>query len=142
LLGEAVYRGPVILSWADVIEEGRNPEEGHNVVYHEFAHQLDMLNGLVDGTPPLDTPEQYQRWREVMTAEYQALIRASEHGRATLLDKYGTTNEAEFFAVATECFFDRPVQLARRHAQLYEVLRDYYHQDPAARMAGHHPEGR
>ncbi len=135
-LGEAHYRGPVVLSWDDVLEEGRDPGLGQNVVYHEFAHQLDMLNGLIDGTPPLEAPEQYQRWREVMTAEYQQLIDASAHGRATLLDQYGTTNEAEFFAVATECFFDKPLPLARRHPRLYEVLRDYYHQDPA-RRCGH-----
>jgi Mlc titration factor MtfA (ptsG expression regulator) len=135
-LGESHYRGPVVLSWADVLEEGRDPGQGQNVVYHEFAHQLDMLNGLVDGTPPLETPEQYQRWREVMTAEYRRLLAASAQGRATLLDQYGATDEAEFFAVATECFFDRPVALARRHPRLYEVLRDYYHQDPAKRC-GH-----
>jgi Mlc titration factor MtfA (ptsG expression regulator) len=140
--GEAHYRGPVILSWADVLQEGRHPERGANVVYHEFAHQLDMLNGLVDGTPPLETPEQYQRWREVMTAEYRKLIEASVHGRATLLDQYGTTNEAEFFAVATECFFDRPVALAHRHPRLYELLRDYYHQDPAERERKHRARGR
>jgi Mlc titration factor MtfA (ptsG expression regulator) len=132
-LGEAWYRGPVILAWSDVLEEGRHPHEGHNVVYHEFAHQLDMLDGVIDGTPPLETPELYRRWREVMTAEYEQLRLASEHGRATLLDQYGTTNEGEFFAVATECFFDRPLALERRHPQLYALLRDYYHQDPAAR---------
>jgi Mlc titration factor MtfA (ptsG expression regulator) len=138
-LGEAHYRGPVVLSWDDVLEEGRNPSQGQNVVYHEFAHQLDMLNGVVDGTPLLETPEQYRRWREVMTEEYHKLIEASVYGRATLLDQYGTTNEAEFFAVATECFFDRPSQLARRHPRLYEILRDYYHQDPAARVRCKHP---
>jgi Mlc titration factor MtfA (ptsG expression regulator) len=141
-LGEAHYRGPVILSWADVLEEGRHPERGANVVYHEFAHQLDMLNGLIDGTPPLETPEQYRRWREVMSAAYRQLVEASAQGRATLLDQYGTTNEGEFFAVATECFFDRPVDLARRHPRLYEVLRDYYHQDPAARCGHRHDGGR
>jgi Mlc titration factor MtfA (ptsG expression regulator) len=135
-LGEAHYRGPVILSWDDVLAEGRDPTLGQNVVYHEFAHQLDMLDGVIDGTPPLETPEQYRRWREVMTEEYQKLIEASLSGRATLLDQYGTTNEGEFFAVATECFFDRPRQLAQRHPRLYEILRDYYHQDPAARA--HH----
>lgn len=133
LLGEAHYRGPVILSWSDVLEEGRHPTDGHNLVYHEFAHQLDMLDGSINGTPPLGSPAQYQRWKEVMTAEYHRLIQASEQGRATLLDQYGTTDEAEFFAVATECFFDCPQQMARRHPALYELLRDYYHQDPAAR---------
>ncbi|MFN4259861.1 MAG: zinc-dependent peptidase [Gemmataceae bacterium] len=137
-LGESWYRGPVILSWADVLADGQHPGGGRNLVFHEFAHQLDMLDGLIDGTPPLETPEQYDRWRQVMTSEYQKLIEASLHGRATLLDQYGTTNEGEFFAVATECFFDKPVQMQRRHPQLYDILRDYYHQDPAARVAARH----
>lgn len=134
-LGEAWYRGPVILSWSDIRHEGRHPHRGHNVVFHEFAHQLDMLDGVVNGTPPLRDADQARRWREVMTAEYQQLIRASEEGRATLLDQYGTTNEGEFFAVCTECFFDRPVDMAQRHPRLYDLLRDYYRQDPAARCA-------
>src|SRR5262249_28120074 len=100
-----------------------------------FAHQLDMLDGVINGTPPLKTREQDQRWKEIMTAEYHSLIRASEHGRATLLDHYGATNEAEFFAVATECFFDRPVPMQQRHPQLYQLLREYFNQDPAARCA-------
>jgi Mlc titration factor MtfA (ptsG expression regulator) len=135
-LGEAHYRGAVILSWADTLAEGRHPGHGHNLVYHEFAHQLDMLDGVVDGTPPLETPEQARRWKEVMAREYQALIEASEQGRATLLDQYGTTNEAEFFAVATECFFEKPAAMRRRHPQMYDLLREYYHQDPAERVKG------
>lgn len=135
-LGETLYRGPVILSWADVLTDGQHPDRGHNLVYHEFSHQLDMLDGVVDGTPPLGSREEYQRWQEVMTAEYRALIEASVEGRATLLDQYGTTNEAEFFAVATECFFDKPEAMRRRHPKLYELLRDYYKQDPAKRCAG------
>lgn len=132
-LGEAHYRGPVILSWAEVLENGRHPRAGKNLVYHEFAHQLDMLDGVINGTPPLGSRDEYSRWQKVMTAEYQQLIEASAHGRATLLDQYGTTNEAEFFAVATECFFDRPVELRQRHPKLYELLRDYFKQDPATR---------
>jgi Mlc titration factor MtfA (ptsG expression regulator) len=132
-LGEAHYRGPVILSWAEVLTDGRNPNRGKNLVFHEFAHQLDMLDGVIDGTPPLRDRAQYRKWQQVMTAEYQRLIDDSERGRATLLDEYGTTDEAEFFAVATECFFDLPVQMKRRHPQLYELLRDYYRQDPAQR---------
>ncbi len=136
-LGESHYRGPVILSWEDVLEDGRYPQGGKNLVFHEFAHQLDMLDGVVNGAPPLQGREAVKRWQEVMTAEYERLVRESQHGRATLLDQYGTTNEGEFFAVATECFFDRPVQMAHRHPQLYELLRDYYRQDPAARCARH-----
>jgi Mlc titration factor MtfA (ptsG expression regulator) len=131
-LGEAT-RGVVVLSWAEVREEtlGR----GHNVVFHEFAHQLDMLDGVVDGTPPLGSRGAYARWRNVMTAEYRRLCSDTEHGRATLLDKYGTRNEAEFFAVATECFFERATQMRHRHPELYNLLRDYYRQDPADRIA-------
>jgi Mlc titration factor MtfA (ptsG expression regulator) len=135
LLGQAHYRGPVILSWDEVLHDGRHPSRGRNLVFHEFAHQLDMLDGVINGTPPLKTPEQARRWHDVMTAEYQRLIRESEQGVATLLDDYGTTDEAEFFAVATECFFDKPVALARRHPQLYQLLREYYGQDPAQRCA-------
>jgi Mlc titration factor MtfA (ptsG expression regulator) len=118
-----------------VLQDGRHPRRGRNLVFHEFAHQLDMLDGVINGTPPLKDKEQAQRWHKVMTAEYQRLIEASQEGRATLLDEYGTTNEAEFFAVATECFFDKPGPLSHRHPQLYALLAEYYHQDPAARCA-------
>lgn len=131
-LGEAHFRGPVVLSWSDALAGGQTHHDGRNLVYHEFAHQLDMLDGAADGTPPM-SDGQLARWRDVMTMEYHRLIRDSEHHKATLLDDYGTTNEAEFFAVATECFFERPVQMQRRHPQLYEVLRDFYRQDPARR---------
>jgi Mlc titration factor MtfA (ptsG expression regulator) len=134
-LGEAHYRGPVVLSWADVVYDSRHPSHGKNLVFHEFAHQLDMLDGVINGTPPLRTGEQTERWKDVMTQEYEALKRASAQGRATLLDDYGATNEGEFFAVATECFFDRPVEMARVHPRLYELLRDYFRQDPARRCA-------
>jgi Mlc titration factor MtfA (ptsG expression regulator) len=138
-LGEAHYRGPVILSWAEVLKDGRHPRRGRNLVFHEFAHQLDMLDGVIDGTPPLKDEEQARRWHKVMTAEYERLIEESAEGRATLLDEYGTKNEAEFFAVATECFFDKPVPLHHRHPQLYALLSEYYHQDPAARCAAGEP---
>ena len=133
-LGQANYRGPVILSWADVLAGGRGTDAGQNLVFHEFAHQLDALNGMLDGTPALDGPEQYRRWRHIMTREFQRLRRDVDQGYPTLLDPYGTTKEAEFFAVATECFFERPVELAARHPALYELLRDYYRQDTARRV--------
>jgi Mlc titration factor MtfA (ptsG expression regulator) len=134
-LGEAHYRGPVILSWEDVLKNGRQPARGHNLVIHEFAHQIDFLDGIVDGTPPLKDATQAKRWHDVMTEEYQRLIRESEIGKATLLDQYGTTNEAEFFAIATECFFNQPTALAQSHPRLYDLLREYFQQDPAARCA-------
>jgi Mlc titration factor MtfA (ptsG expression regulator) len=132
-IGEAVYRGPVILSWEHVIEESRQPRSGKNVVIHEFAHQLDMLNGQIDGTPPLGTPEQSERWARIMQEEFDRLVDSSDEGRATLLDQYGATDEGEFFAVASEFFFTRPLALRRRHRHLYKLLREYYRQDPARR---------
>ena len=132
-LGEAWYRGPVILSWDEARADGRLRHRGHNLVFHEFAHQLDMLDGVINGTPPLKNAEESRRWHEVMTAEFERLVRRTEQDRAALLDSYGATDEGEFFAVATECFFERPVELSERRPQLYELLRDYYRQDPAKR---------
>jgi Mlc titration factor MtfA (ptsG expression regulator) len=134
-LGEAWYRGPVVLAWDSVLGGGKNAFDGQNVVLHEFAHQLDFLDGYSDGTPPLSSREEYRRWHEVMTAEYERLVRESEQGRARVLDAYGATNPAEFFAVATEAFFEKAVSLKRRHPALYEVLQGYYRQDTAARAA-------
>jgi Mlc titration factor MtfA (ptsG expression regulator) len=133
-VGEAWYRGPVVLSWDSVRPDGPDHHAGHNVVLHEFAHQLDFLDGLADGTPPLKSPAQSRKWHEVMTAEFRRLVRDSARGRAHLLDEYGASSPVEFFAVATECFFERPVPLERRHRELYEVLRNYYGQDPAERV--------
>lgn len=135
-LGEAWHRGPVVLSWPDVLHGGRNPGSGHNLVFHEFAHQLDMLNGRhVDGTPPLDSAELAARWQSVVSREYRRLQHDCRHGGGNLLDCYGATNPGEFFAVATETFFQQPVRMRRRSPELYEVLRDCYRQDPAERTA-------
>ena len=133
-LGEAWQRGPVILSLANVLEDGRNPGRGHNLVWHELAHQLDMLDRTCDGTPPLPNRQAYRRWRQVMTDEYERLATHASRGRPTLLDEYGATDPAEFFAVATECFFDRPKELRERHGRLYDVLAQFYRQDPAERV--------
>jgi Mlc titration factor MtfA (ptsG expression regulator) len=134
-LGEAWYRGPVILSWAEVRRDSRRPGAGRNLVWHEFAHQIDMLDRSTNGTPPLSDRNERKRWHDVMTAEYERLITDAEQGRATLLDTYGANSEAEFFAVATECFFDCPIELRAQHPHLYDLLRGYYRQDPAARLA-------
>jgi len=134
VLGEAQLRGPVILVWDAVRRTGRHPESGHNVVYHEFAHKLDMLDGRADGTPLLHGRAEYQRWIRVFSREYLALRERAAQGKHSLLDDYGATNEAEFFAVATEQFFNQPVALRGRHAELYEVLQAFYRQDPAARV--------
>lgn len=133
ILGQAFARGPVILVWDAVLHGARHPEQGHNVVYHEFAHQLDMLDGAADGTPPLAGSEQLAQWVEVCSREFQRLRRLEETGQRTFLDSYAAHNEAEFFAVATEEFFDRPLALLIHSPDLYRVLGDYYRQDPAAR---------
>ena len=111
----------------------RDPHDGHNVVFHEFAHHLDGIDGDVDGTPPLESRQQYRTWDRVLVHEYRWLVREAGAGAATLLDHYGATNEAEFFAVATECFFECGPQLRERHPELYEILRGFYRQDTAAR---------
>ena len=136
-LGESWYRGPVILSWAEIEDDTRNPGCGNNLIWHEFAHQIDMLDRSTNGTPPLESRAARQQWHDVMTAEFQQLRRDAHNGRATLLDTYGAESEAEFFAVATECFFDVPVELRQEHPRLYEILANYYRQDPAARIAAH-----
>lgn len=134
-LGEAWYRGPVILAWGDVLKEARGERPGRNVTLHEFAHQLDMLNGRdTDGTPPLETADQDRRWLEVLERRYRELVEACERGRATTLDCYGATNTAEFFAVATEQFFERPEVMRRHLEDLYGLFREFYRQDPAGRV--------
>jgi Mlc titration factor MtfA (ptsG expression regulator) len=138
ILGEAQHLGPVILVWDAVRRTGRHPEGGHNVVYHEFAHKLDMLDGRADGTPPLHGRSEYAHWAEVCSREYLSLREQARRRAHGLLDAYGATNEAEFFAVATEIFFDRPVELQHHHPELYRVLQAFYRQDPAARMTARH----
>jgi Mlc titration factor MtfA (ptsG expression regulator) len=134
IIGQAFTHGPVILVWDAVLRGARHPELGHNVVYHEFAHKLDMLDGTADGTPPLRDSAELADWVAVCSAEFLRLRSLAEHGHTTFLDAYGTTNEAEFFAVATEEFFDRPVALLGHSPELFRVLKDYYRQDPAGRV--------
>ncbi|MFK7738766.1 MAG: zinc-dependent peptidase [Planctomycetota bacterium] len=136
-LGEAWRRGPVVLSWDAAKGGALDPKDGHNLVLHEFAHKLDMLDGRADGTPPLGTHEQWQQWIQTMTREFDRLKKAaSETRRPAVLDTYGATNPAEFFAVATECFFEKARKLREKHPELYECLRDYYCQDPASGKLG------
>ena len=127
IAGEAWHRGPVVLSWSNA--RARH-QPGGNLVFHEFAHHLDDLDGDMDGVPPLE-PADERRWQVVIEREYRRLARDSAAGRVTLLDKYGASNHAEFFAVATEHFFETPIALADRHPKLYDVLRGFFQQDPA-----------
>lgn len=129
--GEAWYRGPVIVSWEDALAGGRQEDPGRNLVLHEFAHQLDMLGGReLNGTPPLPSRDLAARWAEVMERQFRQLRHDCRSRSRPLLDCYGATNRAEFFAVATETFFERPVALAARHPELFDLLREYYRQDP------------
>jgi len=112
---------------------GRNPESGHNVVYHEFAHKLDMLDGAADGTPPLHDRAEYRDWVQTCSREYLRLKHDAEQGRKSFLNAYGATSEAEFFAVATEQFFDQPLLMINNAPDLYRVLKAYYRQDPVLR---------
>ncbi len=132
--GTAEYRGPVILSWADVRRDARHAGRGRNLVWHEFAHQIDMLDRSTNGTPPLDDPAERQRWHDVMTPEFEQLRADLEEGRPTWLGPHAAENEAEFFAFVSEAFFDSPIELEGEHPALYALLRDYYRQDPAERL--------
>ncbi len=136
LLGEAWLTGPIILSWADARDGALNQTDGHNVVYHEFAHKLDMRDGSADGVPRLEEDAQYETWANVMSAEYADLVKRAEHGDKSLLDSYGSVSSAEFFAVATECFFEKAVRMRETHPDLYKVLSGFYRQDPADRAQG------
>jgi Mlc titration factor MtfA (ptsG expression regulator) len=134
MYGEAWYRGPVLLAWDEVRQGALDPKDGSNLVLHEFAHRLDMLDGYVDGTPPLGLRERYADWARVMTEEFEALVESARRGRRSVLDPYGATNEAEFFAVAVEAFFEKPRQMQGKHAELYDLLRAYFRQDPLERL--------
>ena len=132
-LGEAWHRGPVILAWDSAFAGGRNPRDGRNLVYHEFAHKLDLLDGYADGAPPLGGGAQHEAWRRITSREYEELVRRAERRRKSFLNPYGATNPAEFFAVATEHFFEQPRKMIRKHRALYRELQSFYRQHPAAR---------
>lgn len=128
LAGQAHHKGPVVLSWAAARSGAIAPQRGMNVVYHEFAHRLDMLDGITDGTPPLGSEEAARQWRDVCTAAFDRV----REGDSILRD-YAGTNPAEFFAVSTELFFNRPIDLRAHESALYRELQGFYGQDPAAR---------
>lgn len=131
LLGQSWSNGKVILSWADVLHGNRQFDDGSNVTLHEFAHQLDQETGSSNGAPFLGNKARYNRWARVLTTEFEALQRAAFQGDSTLLNHYGATEPAEFFAVVTEVFFERPRDLAAQHPALFAELQAYYHVDPS-----------
>ena len=132
LAGEAMHGGPVMLSWHDVAEAGASADWGYNVVIHEFAHVIDMRDGIADGMPPLADAGLRARWRDVLESHYRRFCRRVDVGRATALDPYGAQSIDEFFAVAVESFFVAPAAMRAEHPSLYELLRDFFRQDPLA----------
>jgi len=130
--GEAWGRGPVILSWADIDPNGREHPVGHNVVLHEFAHKLDMLNGPADGLPPLHPDMRLSQWSDDFSRVYANLQRQVASHHHTVIDPYASVSPAEFFAVVSETFFEAPALLQHHYPALYEELRHFYRQDPLA----------
>jgi Mlc titration factor MtfA (ptsG expression regulator) len=127
--------GSLVLAWDEVKHGAADPADGKNLVVHEFAHQLDFEDASSDGAPALATRAEYLTWARVMRREFDALREAEETGTESVLDTYGATNPAEFFAVATEAFFERPRALRAKNRQLYDQLATFFRQDPIAYSA-------
>jgi Mlc titration factor MtfA (ptsG expression regulator) len=125
-LGESWGQGYVVLAWDAVLHGASDLRDGHNVVLHEFAHQLDQEDGVSDGVPLFDGPLQYGQWARILERDFEELVKQSDLGRRTVLDAYGATNKAEFFAVATETFFEKPDALKKGYPELYELLEEFY----------------
>jgi Mlc titration factor MtfA (ptsG expression regulator) len=134
-LGESWRRDVVVLAWDSVLFGAADIHDGHNVVLHEFAHQLDQEDGTGDGAPVLPRRSMYVAWARVLGREFDQLVHDAERNHRSLIDRYGATNPAEFFAVATETFFEKPRQLRAKHQDLYQQLQLFYRQDPAALAA-------
>jgi MtfA peptidase len=131
-LGESWTQGLVVLAW-DHVKSGAAHEGGQNVALHEFAHQLDSEDGAMNGAPDLKVRARYASWARVLGEELAELTQRLHAGRSSDIDAYGATNPAEFFAVVTEMFFERPRAMKERHPDLYAELQGFYKQDPAAR---------
>jgi MtfA peptidase len=123
--------GSMVLAWDAVTAGAADASDGRNVVFHEFAHQLDYEDYTTDGVPLLRSRQEEQSWSSVMRVEFASLQAASDTGIPTLLDHYGATNPAEFFAVAVEAFFERPKSMKFRHPRMFEELQRYFQQDPS-----------
>ena len=154
--GEAHYRGPVVLSWGDLERGLAQPQQGHNVAIHEFAHKLDEEDGYVDGRPPFEHSTDGKTWAPVMRdafAELRQRLHAM-HGelelangdsaadlreKPSVLDTYGAQSPAEFFAVATEAFFVIPTAMEAAHPSLYREMQKFFRTDPAALLRGNRP---
>ena len=128
--GESWRRGEVVIAWDQALRGAANVHDGHDVVLHEFAHQLDQEDGVADGAPILEHRSSYVTWARVLGKEYEKLQQRTKRRRKSFLNKYGATHPAEFFAVATETFFEKPKYLKRKKPDLYEELKSYYRLDP------------
>ncbi|MDQ8196669.1 zinc-dependent peptidase [Pelagicoccus enzymogenes] len=129
-LGESWTTGTVILAWDSTRRGALNMHDGQNVALHEFAHQLDQEDGVGDGVPIFETQSAFAAWAAVFTKEYEIQVKKATKGHRSVLDHYGATNYAEFFAVSTEAFFEKPKQLKRKRPEIYKILKNYYHLDP------------
>ncbi|MDP2878761.1 MAG: zinc-dependent peptidase [Sulfuricella sp.] len=134
MIGESWERGPVILSGADAERSGEH--DGVNVVIHEFAHKLDMLNGVPDGFPPLHREMDRVAWTQAFSGAFDDFSAKVESGAETVIDPYAAESPAEFFAVMSEAFFEIPLTLRREYPEVYRQLAGFYRQDPAGRMGG------
>lgn len=129
-LGQSWQSGQIVLSWVDTLQSAAICNDGHNLVIHEFAHQLDQLKGLATGAPLLSNKAAYQEWSQVLSFEFEQLQRQLALGVPTLFDAYAATNPAEFFAVISEVFFEQAELFATQHPALYQQLKSFYALDP------------
>jgi len=128
--GESWQNGPVVLAWDSVKGGACNMEDGKNVVFHEFSHQLDQEDGAADGAPILESRSCYASWARVLSAEYKTLRGRVKKNRRSVVRRYGASHPAEFFAVATEAFLEKPRQMKKKHPEMYDELKGYYRVDP------------
>jgi len=129
--GESWHRGPIVLSWQHSVRGAARADDGHNVVLHEFAHQIDQLSGAADGAPVMNKGQSFADWSRVFLAAFEEHEAAVARGKRTVLDAYGAKGHEEFFAVAVEMFFERPVQLQAEEPEVYGQLVEMFRLDPA-----------
>lgn len=129
-LGESWGSGSVILAWKSVVSGGRNDEDGHDVSLHEFSHQLDQVDGVADGVPELEGRAAYREWAVVFSKAYGKFQKKLDKRKRTVIDPYGGTNPAEFFAVGTETFYEKPAKLKKEYPEVYAQMCSYYKVDP------------
>ncbi len=130
LLGESWAHGTIVLTWSEIKRDSKKHNDGKNLILHEFTHQLDDENTASEGVPMFENNQQTLAWARVFTKEYESLITDVMQNKKTLLDEDGANSPAEFFAVTTEAFFEKPVRLKQKHPELYDCLKSFFKQDP------------